>query len=93
MAKTIKIAEGFKVTVDGYVKEFRHDGKKTVGEYWNDGMDFLNIPKDEKLRDELFCVFFCQGFLNLSDAYSKRDADGRVIEGHTVKINVIPVGE
>lgn len=89
MAKTIKLAEGFKVTVDGYVKEFRHDEKKN----WNDGMDFLNIPKDEKLRDELFRVFFCQGFLNLSDAYSTRDADGRVIEGHTVKINVIPVGE
>ena len=30
MAKTIKLAEGFKVTVDGYVKEFRHDGQKTV---------------------------------------------------------------
>ena len=86
MAKTIKIMDGYRVTVDNNVEEFRDAP-------WNDVMDFLNIPNDEHLRDELFRVFFCQGFLNLSDAYSKRDNDGRVIEGHTVKIHVIPVDE
>ena len=83
MAKTIKLAEGFKVNVDGDIKEFRHDGKKTVGEYWNDGMDYLNIPKDKDLRDGLFRKFFAFGRLDLSEAY----------QGHYVCINVIPVGE
>lgn len=86
MAKTIKIMNGYRVAVDNNVEEFRDSP-------WADVMDYLNIPKDEELRDELFRVFFCQGFLNLSDAYSKRDEEGRVIEVHTVKINVIPDGE
>lgn len=86
MAKTIKIMDGYRVAVDNDIEEFRDAP-------WNDVMDFLNIPNDEHLRDELFRVFFCQRFLNLSDAYCKRDKDGRVIEGHTVIISVIPVDD
>ena len=86
MAKTIKIMDGYRVAVDGNIEEFRDAP-------WKDVMDFLNIPNDEHLRDELFRVFFCQRFLNLSDAYCKRDKDGRVIEGHTVIISVIPVDD
>ena len=86
MAKTIKIMDGYRVTVDNDVEEFREHN-------WDDVMDYLNIPNDKELRDGLFRVFFCQGYLNLSDAYCKRDEDGRVIEGHTVEIHVIPVDE
>ena len=85
MAKTIKLAEGFKITVDGDVKEFRHDGEKTVGEYWNDGMDYLNIPKDENLRGELFRKFFAFNFLDLTEAYRPHYK--------LVRIDIIPVGE
>lgn len=86
MAKTIKIMNGYRVTFDGEAKEFRENT-------WGDVMEYMNIPNDKELRDGLFRVFFCQGYLNLSDAYCKRDEDGRVIEGHTVEIHVIPVDE
>lgn len=76
MAKTIKIMDGYRVTVDNDVEEFREHN-------WDDVMDYLNIPKDNDLRMDLFRKFFGFGRLDLSEAY----------QGHYVCINVIPVGE
>lgn len=63
MAKTIKIMDGYRVTVDKDVQEFREHN-------WDDVMDYLNIPKEKDLRMDLFRKFFGFGFLDLSEAYS-----------------------
>ena len=62
MAKTIKIMDGYRVTVDNDVEEFREHN-------WDDVMDYLNIPKDKDLRMDLFRKFFGFGRLDLSEAY------------------------
>ena len=83
MAKTIKYADGFKLTVDNEIFEFRDsDGNKTVGERWNECMDMINIPEDNDLRADLFRNLFAFGELDLSRAF----------EGHYVCIRFIPVG-
>ena len=82
-SKTIKFAEGFKIDFDGNIKEFRQNGKKAVGQRWNDGMDYLRIPKDKNLRDDLFRKFFAFGVLDLTEAY----------QGHRCVVSWIPVGE
>ena len=63
MAKTIKIMNGYRVTVDKDVQEFREHN-------WDDVMDYLDIPKDKDLRMDLFRKFFAFGRLDLSEAYS-----------------------
>ena len=78
MAKTIKIMDGFKLTVDDQEYEYR-----TPHAVWDELMDDINIPKDKDLRTDLFRKFFAFGVLDLSEAY----------QGHYVCINVIPVGE
>lgn len=93
MARTIKFAEGFKLVFDGMVTEFRDGDDRTVGEKWSECMDTINIPCDLNLRADLFAHLFAFGYLNLSDAYCKKDKRGRVTEGHTVEITFIPVGE
>lgn len=62
MAKTIKIMEGFKLTVDDQEYEYRD-------EPWDQVMDDINIPKDEDIRKDLFRKFFAFGKLDLSEAY------------------------
>lgn len=62
MAKTIKIMEGFKLTVDDQEYEYRD-------EPWDQVMDDINIPKDNDLRMDLFRKFFAFGRLDLSEAY------------------------
>jgi hypothetical protein len=62
MAKTIKIMDGYRVTVDNDVEEFREHN-------WDDVMDYLNIPKEKDLRMDLFRKFFAFGKLDLSEAY------------------------
>lgn len=62
MAKTVKIMNGYRVAVDGEIKEFREHN-------WDDVMDYLNIPKEKELRMDLFREFFGFGFLDLSKAY------------------------
>lgn len=62
MAKTIKIMNGYRVTVDKDVQEFREHN-------WDDVMDYLNIPKDKDLRMDLFRKFFAFWRLDLSEAY------------------------
>ena len=62
MEKTIKIMDGYRVTVDNDVEEFREHN-------WDDVMDYLNIPKEKDLRMDLFRKFFAFGKLDLSEAY------------------------
>ena len=62
MAKTVKIMNGYRVTVDKVVQLFREHN-------WDDVMDYLNIPKDKDLRMDLFRKFFAFGSLDLSPAY------------------------
>lgn len=66
MAKTIKIMDGYRVTVDKDVQEFREHN-------WDDVMDYLNIPKDKELRMDLFRKLFGFGWLDLSEAYQGHD--------------------
>lgn len=63
MAKYIKLYDGYKVTVDDTVKEFREHN-------WNDVMDYINMFDDKNLRDELFRELFCFHKLNLSEYYN-----------------------
>lgn len=62
MAKTIKIMDGYRVTVDNDIKEFRKHN-------WDYVMNYLNIPKDKDMRMDLFREFFCFGRLDLSPWY------------------------
>lgn len=62
MTKTIKIMEGFKLTVDDQEYEYRD-------EPWDQVMDDINIPEDEDIRKDLFRKFFAFGKLDLSEAY------------------------
>lgn len=70
--RTIKIAEGTRLKVDGEVYDF-------LGNGFEEACDAINIP--EEYRNDLFRVFFAQGYLDLSEAY----------EGHTVTMELIPV--
>lgn len=58
--KTIKIAEGTRLKVDGKVYNFYGNG-------FEEACDAINIPED--YRNDLFRVFFAQGCLDLSNAY------------------------
>lgn len=60
--KTIKVFDGYKVTVDGETEEFID---KPIDEVW----DTIKIPKDKNLRYGLFSTLFCLGELDLSEAY------------------------
>lgn len=60
--KTIKVFDGYKVTVDDETEEFID---KPIDEVW----DAINIPKDKTLRYDLFSGLFCFGELDLSEAY------------------------
>ena len=73
--KTIKIAEGTRVIVDGEAFDFFE------GTGFAEACECINIP--EEYRNDLFRVFFAQGYLDLSEAY----------EGHTVRMELIPVTE
>lgn len=60
--KTIKLYDGYRLTVDNETEDFID---KPIKEVW----DRINIPKDENMRGELFRVLFAFGKLDLSEAY------------------------
>lgn len=60
--KTIKVFDGYKLTVDDETEEFID---KPIDEVW----DAIKIPKDKTIRDDLFRGLFCFGELDLSEAY------------------------
>lgn len=60
--KTIKVFDGYKVTVDDETEEFID---KPIDEVW----DAIRIPTEKALRDELFRGLFAFGRLDLSEAY------------------------
>jgi len=60
--KTIKVFDGYKLTVDGETEDFIDT---PLDEVW----DKIKIPNDKNMRDELFLALFCFGKLDLSEAY------------------------
>lgn len=60
--KTIKLYDGYRLTVDNETEDFID---KPIDEVW----DRINIRKDEVLRGDLFRVIFAFGKLDLSEAY------------------------
>ena len=60
--KTIKVFDGYKLTVDGETENYID---KPIDDVW----DAINIPKDKTMRDDLFRGLFCFGSIDLSEAY------------------------
>lgn len=72
--KTIKIADGTRLVLDGEVYDFYGNG-------FPEACEAINIP--EEYRNDLFRVFFAQGYLDLSEAYPN----------HSVFLTLIPPTE
>ena len=71
--KTIKVFDGYKLTVDNETEDFID---RSIDEVW----DAINIPKDKRMRNDLFRNLFAFGRLDLSEAY----------KGHIVVVSLIP---
>lgn len=62
MSKTIKIADGTRVIVDGEVYDFKPFG-------FDEACEAIHIP--EECKQDLFRELFCRRRIDLSEAYTK----------------------